>query len=88
MRSGAYFSSGYDEKRLLQKFGKVFEDAVIHKTVNASIEQQQNKGLNETILNTSLQDLVEKGVVSVENIPRVLEESAYVMTIAGSKRLM
>ena len=66
-----YFSSGYDEKRVLKKFGKVFEDAVIRKTVNASIEQQRNKGRNERILNTSLQDLVEDGVVSVENIPRV-----------------
>ena len=71
-----YFSSGYDEKRVLKKFGKVFEDAVIRKTVNTYIEQQGNKGRNERILNTSLQDLVEEGVVSFENVPRVEQATA------------
>ena len=36
-----YFLNGYDEGKVLTKFGRVFEDGIIRATVNGYIEQQK-----------------------------------------------
>ena len=75
-----YFDNGYDEKRVKQKFGKMFEDATIKKTISTALTYKKNAAENICIDSKSALERVETGVIpythapAVENAKRVMEE--------------
>ena len=82
-----YFQTEYDPERVRLKFGKVFEDAAIKKTISTALTYKKNAVENHTLRTKSTTDLVRSGVVPLANAPAVENAKRFLEELEMEKEL-
>ena len=68
------FPNGYDESKVMRKYGKKFEESYI----NSVVTVQKNKLKNAMIMQCDTQDLVKSGMISVDSARKVEDNKKFV----------
>ena len=82
-----YFKNGYIPNRIRLKFGKVFEDAAIKKTVDLALTYKKNAAENHIMRTKSTPDLVCSGVIPFANAPAVENAKRFLQELEAEEEL-